>query len=47
MIQLEWLVIKVTPNAKLNGEIVDLRCPKRGQPMYCVQTVQPRSRCLL
>jgi len=24
-IRLEWLVIKVTPNAKLNGEVVELR----------------------
>jgi acyl dehydratase len=24
-IRLEWLVVKVTPNAKLNGEIVELR----------------------
>jgi len=24
-IKLEWLVIKVTPNAKLNGDIVELR----------------------
>jgi hypothetical protein len=22
---MEWLVIKVTPNEKLNGEIIDLR----------------------
>lgn len=30
-IQLEWPVIKVTPNAKFNGEIVDLRGRIRGQ----------------
>ncbi len=24
-IRLEWLVVKVTPNAKLNGEVVELR----------------------
>ncbi len=24
-IRLEWMVVKVTPNAKLNGEIVELR----------------------
>ena len=30
-ILLEWLVIKVTPNAKLKGEIVDLRGRIKGQ----------------
>jgi len=28
---LEWLVIKVTPNARLGGHIVDLRGRIRGQ----------------
>lgn len=30
-IRLEWLVIKVTPNQKLDGEIVDLRGRIRSQ----------------
>jgi 3-hydroxybutyryl-CoA dehydratase len=30
-IRLEWLVIKVTPNEKLNGDIVELRGRIRGQ----------------
>ncbi|MEZ4657746.1 MAG: MaoC family dehydratase [Caldilineaceae bacterium] len=30
-IKLEWLVIKVTPNAKLNGDIVELRGRILGQ----------------
>ena len=30
-IRLEWLVIKVTPNAKLRGEIVELRGRIRGE----------------
>ena len=30
-IRLEWLVIKVTPNEKLNGEIVELRGRIKGQ----------------
>src|SRR5512140_655267 len=30
-IQLEWLVVKVTPNEKLRGDIVDLRGRIRGQ----------------
>jgi acyl dehydratase len=30
-IRLEWMVIKVTPNKKLNGEIVDLRGRIKGQ----------------
>ena len=30
-IRLEWLVIKVTPNAKLRGEIVELRGRIKGQ----------------
>jgi len=30
-VQLEWLVVKVTPNEKLGGEIVDLRGRIRGQ----------------
>jgi 3-hydroxybutyryl-CoA dehydratase len=30
-IRLEWMVIKVTPNQKLRGEIVDLRGRIRGQ----------------
>jgi len=30
-IRLEWLVIKVTPNARLGGHIVDLRGRIRGQ----------------
>jgi 3-hydroxybutyryl-CoA dehydratase len=28
---LEWMVIKVTPNEKLNGDIVDLRGRIKGQ----------------
>lgn len=31
IIRLEWLVIKVTPNAKLRGEIVELRGRITGQ----------------
>ena len=30
-VQLEWLVVKVTPNAKLGGEVVELRGRIRGQ----------------
>jgi acyl dehydratase len=30
-IRLEWLVIKVTPNAKLRGDIVELRGRITGQ----------------
>jgi len=30
-IRMEWLVIKVTPNEKLNGEIIDLRGRIKGQ----------------
>ena len=30
-IRLEWLVIKVTPNAKVRGDIVDLRGRVRTQ----------------
>src|SRR5215470_14201248 len=30
-IQLEWMVIKVTPNQKLRGDIVDLRGRIKGQ----------------
>src|SRR5262245_4618987 len=30
-IRLEWLVIKVTPNARLGGDIVDLRGRVRGE----------------
>src|SRR5579862_1409826 len=30
-VRLEWLVIKVTPNAKLRGEIVELRGRIRGE----------------
>jgi len=30
-IRLEWMVIKVTPNKKLKGEIVDLRGRIKGQ----------------
>ena len=30
-IRLEWMVIKVTPNEKLNGEIVELRGRIKGQ----------------
>jgi acyl dehydratase len=30
-IRLEWLVVKVTPNEKLKGEIVELRGRIRGQ----------------
>ena len=30
-IRLEWLVVKVTPNEKLNGEVVELRGRIRGQ----------------
>jgi 3-hydroxybutyryl-CoA dehydratase len=30
-IDLEWMVIKVTPNAKLQGDIVELRGRIRGQ----------------
>jgi acyl dehydratase len=31
MIRLEWLVVKVTPNDKLKGEIVELWGRIRGQ----------------
>jgi hypothetical protein len=31
MILLEWLVVKVTPNQKLRGEIVELRGRIKGQ----------------
>ena len=30
-VHLEWLVVKVTPNEKLRGEIVDLRGRVKGQ----------------
>ncbi|MEO8628333.1 MAG: MaoC family dehydratase [Betaproteobacteria bacterium] len=30
-VQLQWLVVKVTPNAKLKGEVVELRGRIRGQ----------------
>jgi acyl dehydratase len=30
-IRLEWLVIKVTPNENLNGDIVELRGRIKGQ----------------
>jgi hypothetical protein len=30
-IRLEWMVIKVTPNAKLRGDVVELRGRIRGQ----------------
>jgi 3-hydroxybutyryl-CoA dehydratase len=30
-IRLEWLVVKVTPNAKLKGDVVDLRGRVRNQ----------------
>ena len=30
-IRLEWLVVKVTPNAKLKGEVVELRGRIKGQ----------------
>ena len=30
-IKLEWLVIKVTPNAKLNGDVVELRGRIKGE----------------
>jgi acyl dehydratase len=30
-IQLEWLVVKVTPNAKLKGDIVELRGRIKGE----------------
>jgi 3-hydroxybutyryl-CoA dehydratase len=30
-IRLEWMVVKVTPNAKLNGDIVELRGRVQGQ----------------
>ncbi len=30
-IRLEWLVVKVTPNSKLNGEIVELRGRVKAQ----------------
>jgi 3-hydroxybutyryl-CoA dehydratase len=30
-IRLEWLVVKVTPNDKLDGEVVELRGRVRGQ----------------
>ena len=30
-VRLEWLVVKVTPNAKLKGEVVELRGRIRGQ----------------
>ncbi len=28
-----------------SDNVATLRCPKCGQPMHCVQTIQPRSRC--
>ena len=31
LIKLEWLVIKVTPNAKLRGDVVELRGRILGQ----------------
>jgi len=30
-IHLEWLVVSVTPNAKLNGDIVELRGRIKGE----------------
>jgi acyl dehydratase len=30
-VELEWLVIKVSPNAKLNGDVVELRGRIRGE----------------
>lgn len=30
-VRLEWLVVKVTPNAKLGGDVVELRGRIRGQ----------------
>jgi len=30
-VQLEWLVVKVTPNAKLKGDVVELRGRIRGE----------------
>ena len=30
-IRLEWLVVKVTPNSKLNGDVVELRGRIRNQ----------------
>jgi acyl dehydratase len=30
-VRLEWLVVKVTPNAKLKGDVVELRGRVRGQ----------------
>ena len=33
-IRLEWLVVKVTPNRKLGGDIVELRGRIRGQDGY-------------
>jgi len=30
-IRLEWLVVKVTPNAKLGGDVVELRGRVRNQ----------------
>ena len=30
-IKLEWLVVKVTPNAKLNGDVVELRGRIKGE----------------
>jgi acyl dehydratase len=29
-VKLEWLVVKVTPNTKLKGEVVELRSRIRG-----------------
>ena len=35
-----------TPPTVIDGDnVVTLRCPKCGQPMHCVQTIRPRSRC--
>lgn len=35
-----------TPQTLLDGDnVVALRCPTCGQPMHCVQTIRPRSRC--
>ena len=30
-VRLEWLVVKVTPNAKLKGDVVELRGRIRGE----------------
>ena len=38
-IRLEWLVVKVTPNDKLNGDVVELRGRIKGQDGETAQTI--------